>query len=105
MNNKSNETISIEYGQVNSTVEKLRSDAARVDSNFDQYGESIRRAGADDVFFGDSSETFRASYNRLKPKLDEYVDLINQFANILSGASSDTASGESKINQASQTLG
>ena len=105
MNNKSNETISIEYGQVSSAVEALRRNANSVSSRFDEYGESIKRAGAEDSFYGTSSETFMASYNRLKPKLTEYVELIRQFADIIYGASSDTASGEAKIDQASQTLG
>ncbi len=103
-NNKSNETISIDWSRVATIVESLRRDADETQSKFEEYGASVKRAGAEDAYYGSSSESFQQAYVRLKPRLDEFVDLIRQFATIIESAGSDTAAGEAQINKAAQSL-
>ena len=95
-NNKSAQTISMDASQVRNTIDELRRLANEIDNNFEEFGASITRASASDVWVGDSSETFGQRYNALKPRLKFFVDRINKFAAVIEGAAGATSEGEAQ---------
>ena len=88
----------------NITYEKVRSDAntikecsSTMSNIFEDFGASMNRVGAGDVFAGDASESLASRFNSLKGKFDTYVRLVNDFANTILSASEQTAATEQAL--------
>ncbi len=96
--------IDISYGETSTVISNLRAAANEINSCFDEYQLSVHRVGAEDVFYGAASESFQDSYTKYKPKLDEFVRLVNEFADTISGASTETSAAEAEINKEAQSL-
>ena len=93
------------------TYEKVRQDAdtvrecSRVMQNiFNDFGASMNRLGADDVFAGNASQSLGARFASLKTKFDSYVATIERFSNLISNAASQTEQTENAINRATDNL-
>ena len=91
-------------GNTTITYEKVRSDAntikecsSTMKNIFDDFGTSMNKVGAEDVFAGDASESLGQRFNSLKGKFDNYVRLVNDFANMILGASEATAATEQAL--------
>ena len=90
MSSISKDATSIGYSGVSAKVDIINNCALAIGDIFDEFGLSIARVGADDVFVGDASDTLRTRFNSLKTTFDDYVKLIETFSTSITGASSDT---------------
>ena len=95
----------------NITYEKVRSDAntikecsSTMNNIFEDFGASMNRVGAGDVYAGDASETLQSRFNSLKAKFDTYVRLVNEFANTILSASEATAATEQALTSEAEDL-
>ena len=64
---------------------------------FNDFGTSMNKVGAEDVFVGDASESLGSRFSSLKTKFDDYVNLVNEFANMILGAADATQHTEQKL--------
>ena len=47
---------------------------------FHNFNESMQRLGRQDVYVGDTSESFQARFNKLKTRFQYFENLVNKFA-------------------------
>lgn len=101
----------MDTNSTNITFQRVREDANTIKecSNtmrniFDEFGTSMNRVGAKDVFYGDASQTLGDRFKGLQTKFDEYVELINDFANIILSASEKTERTDKSLEQQAQSL-
>ena len=93
------------------TYEKVRSDAntikecsSTMKNIYEEFGTSMNKVGADDVFAGDASESLGQRFTSLKGKFDSYVKLVNDFANMILSASEATAATEQALASEAENL-
>lgn len=94
----------ITYERVRTGAQTMQECARNMDNIFQDFSSSMNRVGADDVSIGEHRDTLRARYDSLKTKFDDYVNLVNQFANMILGAASQTEHTEKKLADAANTL-
>ena len=95
----------------NITYERVRSDANTIKecsgtmrNIFDDFGSSMNRVGAENVFYGDASQSLGSRFNSLKGKFDSYVNLVNQFADTILSASEQTSATEQSLASQADSL-
>lgn len=91
------ESTTITYEKVRTDANTIKECASTMNNIFSDFGTSMNRVGADDVFAGDASETLGQRFASLKEKFDTYVRLVNDFANMILGASEATAATEQSL--------
>ena len=90
-------STTITYEQVRSDANTIKECSSTMSNIFEDFGASMNKVGADDVFAGDASETLGQRFTSLKSKFDNYVRLVNDFANMILSASDATASTEQAL--------
>ena len=91
------ESTTITYEKVRTDANTIKECASTMSNIFSDFGASMSKAGAEDVFVGDASEALGQRFAALKEKFDTYVRLVNDFANIITGASETTAATEQSL--------
>lgn len=100
-----NETsANITYEQVRNGAYIMKDCSKKMDGIFQEFNASMNRVGAPDVYLGDAKETLSARYNSLKTKFDDYVTLVNQFADMILGAAQRTEETEAALSTAAEEL-
>lgn len=93
-----NETgTAITYERVRTDANTIKECASVMSGIFEEFGKSMNRVGAEDVYAGDASETLGQRFNTLKGKFDTYVKLVNEFADTILSASEQTAATEREL--------
>ncbi len=96
--------LSISYEKVRSDANTIKDSAATMRNIFEDFGASMARVGAGDVFAGVASDSLGQRFASLKTKFDDYVKLVDMFANTVLSASSQTQSTEQAIASATENL-
>ena len=91
------QSTNITYERVRSGANTISECAKSMQNIFSDFGASMKRVGAEDVFVGDASESLGNRFNSLKTKFDDYVRLVDEFAAMLTGASEATARTEKAL--------
>ena len=100
-----NETgTAITYERVRSDAKVIKSCASTMNKIFEDFGSSMNRVGADDVYAGDASETLGQRFASLKGKFDSYIRLVNEFADTILGATEQTAATERELSAQAENL-
>lgn len=100
-----NNNTSIKYSEVKNGINVLKNETLpKMRNIFSDFGESIRRAGAEDVFAGDASESLKTRFNDLSNKFTLFEDLVIKFANEFETAAAATSQTEQKLSQDAGTL-
>lgn len=97
-------SANITYEKVRSGAQTMQECARKMDGIFQEFNASMNRVGAPDVYIGDAKETLSARYNSLKTKFDDYINLVNQFANMILGAAAATEKTEAALASAADEL-
>ena len=90
-------STAITYERVRTDAKTIKECASVMSGIFEDFGNSMNRVGAEDVYAGDASETLGQRFNSLKGKFDSYVRLVNEFADTILGASEQTAATEREL--------
>ena len=90
-------STSITYEKVRSDANTIKECSSTMNNIFEDFGSSMNRVGAGDVFAGDASESLGSRFNSLKSKFDTYVRLVNDFADSILSASEQTAATEQAL--------
>lgn len=91
---------SIKYSEVKNGINVLKNETLpKMKNIFNDFGESIRRVGAEDIFAGDASESLKTRFNNLSSKFKLFEDLVIKFANQFEVAAEATAQTEQKLSQ------
>lgn len=90
-------STTITYDRVRSGANTIRDCSVVMQNIFEDFGSSIKRVGAEDVFVGDASETLGARFNKLKTSFDDYVKLVETFSVMILGAAEYTEETDKKI--------
>ena len=98
------QTTYLSYPEAKAHVEEIESCKEAMRGIFNDFGDQMKIAGGEDVFYGDASESFQSRYNSLKQRFDSYCDLVQQFANNVNGASEQTAYTERELAARSEEL-
>ncbi len=99
-------STSITYEKVRTDANTIKECSTTMSNIFEEFGSSMNRVGAGDVFAGDASESLGARFTSLKGKFDTYVRLVNDFANTILTASDQTAATEQALaNEADNLAG
>ena len=64
----------------------------------------MNTVGSPDVFEGNASETVATKFRTLKPKFAEFVELVNTFADQLTGAAETTEHAEQTLASGAEQL-
>lgn len=96
--------LSISYEKVRSDANAIKDCATTMTNIFEDFGASMNAVGAENVFAGVASESLGQRFASLKTKFDDYVKLVNMFANTVLSASSQTESTEQAIASEAETL-
>lgn len=100
-----NNNTSIKYAEVKNGINVLKNETLpKMRNIFSDFGSSIKRVGAEDVFAGDASESLKTRFNELSNKFKLFEDLVMKFANEFETASEATAQTEQKLSQDAGTL-
>lgn len=94
----------ITYDKVIADAKQLKELSTDMSNIFDDFGSSMNKVGAEDVYAGSASETLGERFNKLKGKFDSYVRLVNEFASMLESASEQTAATERELNKEAEEL-
>lgn len=97
-------STTITYDRVRNGAHTIQDCATTMNNIFEDFGASMNRVGAEDVFVGDASESLGARFNSLKTKFDDYVALVNEFANMILGAADATQHTEQKLASEAEEL-
>ena len=100
--NESSTTIT--YERVRTDANTIKECASVMSKIFEEFGTSMNRVGAEDVYAGDASETLGQKFASLKGKFDSYIKLVNQFADTITSASSATAATEQALANQAENL-
>ncbi len=92
-----NAGTTITYERVRDDANKLKECARIMNGIFEDFGSSMNRVGAEDVYAGDASETLGQKFNTLKTKFDSYIRLVNEFAGMITSASEQTEQTEREL--------
>ncbi len=95
---------SITYERVRSDANTISECAKTMDSIFNKFAEEINTATSADNYEGTSSEALKERFNSLKPKFVDYVNLLNQFSSMITGAAQATETTEKAIASDADTL-
>lgn len=87
----------ITYEQVRTDANTIKECASTMKNIFDDFSNSITKIGAEDVFAGDASESLKTRFDSLKGRFDDYVKLVNTFADKILHASESTAATEQAL--------
>ena len=87
----------ITYGKVREDAKVIKECASKMQRIFEDFNQSMKRVGSEDVFYGDANESLGQRYNSLKTKFDGYVKLVNSFADEILGAAEATERTEKAI--------
>jgi len=98
------ESTTIEYEAVKNAVDEIKQRSQSMSGLFDEFRASMGRIYQDDVFVGEASESFNDKFNNLKKRFDAYVQLVDDFANIIEGARESTQATEQAIQHAAEDL-
>lgn len=85
---------SITYDKVRADATTIQECAKTMDNIFTEFGNSMKRVGAEDVFVGSASESLGTRFASLRKKFDDYVLLVNEFAKMIHGAADTTETME-----------
>ena len=100
-----NNNTSIKYSEVKSGVNVLKNDTLpKMRNIFSDFGNSIKRVGAEDIFAGDASESLKTRFNNLSNRFKLFEDLVIKFANEFEVAAEATQQTEQKLSQDAGTL-
>ena len=94
----------ITYERVRLDAKTIKECASVMRGIFDDFGNSMNRIGAQDVYEGDAGETLGQKFNTLKGKFDSYIKLVNEFADTITGASEQTAATERELSAEADNL-
>ena len=97
-------STSITYEKVRSDANTIKECASTMKNIFEEFDSSMTKVGADDVYAGDASETLRQRFTSLKGRFDSFVGLVNDFANMILGASEATAATEQALASEAENL-
>ena len=97
-------STNITYDKVRSGANVIKDCSVVMSNIFEDFGASIKRVGAEDVFVGDASETLGARFAKLKTSFDDYVKLVDTFSTMILGAAASTEETDKKIASAAGNL-
>jgi uncharacterized protein YukE len=81
----------LSYPQTKAHAEEIVACKDAMNGIFSDFGAEMARVGGEDAFVGDASESLKQRYDSLKQKFDDYCNLVQQFADNITGASEETA--------------
>ena len=97
-------TEDINYEEVRNKVEQLDKCSRVMDELFGKFKETMNDIYEEDAFEGTASESFQSKYGELKPKLDNYVELVKSFAEKIEAACAKVEATEASIQRDANTL-
>ena len=90
-------SVKIEYQEVRNTAESLKESSAKMRGMFDDFDTSMKTMANEDVFVGQASDALKQKFNALKPKFEDYVQLVNEFAGMMIMAADKSEESERTI--------
>lgn len=102
MNNNNNTFIS--YEEVRAEANKIKSTASTMKNILDDFDVTMKQVITPEVFEGNASETFDESYRRLRAKFDSYTKTVEDFSNMILGATDTTEHAEKSLSQQASNL-
>ena len=94
----------IEYERTRNGANNILKSAKVMEGIFYEFNQSMQRVKATDVYVGDAKETMGARYDSLKSKFDDYIMLVNQFANMILSAAEATEKTEAGLARTAENL-
>lgn len=93
------------------TYEKTRNDAKTVaecaremDRIFQEFEDTMKQVGGEEVFVGDANESLQNRFSKLKQRFPEFVKTVLQFSELITGAAESEEKTEAKLSQAADAL-
>ena len=90
-------STSITYDRVESDANTITECASTMNNIFSDFEAAMNRLGGGDALVGDAGESLFSRFNNLKTKFDEYITLVNDFADLIRSASQKTAATEQAL--------
>ena len=87
----------ISYNDVRNDASLIKEKANQMSGMFTEFEGSMKKVGSKDVFVGDASESLDAKFSKLKTKFDDYVQLVNDFSDMITTASEMTEKTEKEL--------
>lgn len=91
------DSTSITYERVKDDANTIKTCSVEMSNIFASFEKSMQTVGTPENFEGLGNESLQEKYNRLKQKFDDYVDLVERFANEFLVASAETRATEESI--------
>lgn len=87
----------LSYPQTKAHAEEIVNCKNIMNGIFEDFGAEMSRVGGEDAFVGDASETLKQRYDSLKNRFNSYAELVQKFADNITGASEETAYMERQL--------
>ena len=94
----------LSYPEVKAHVDEIVDSKNTMMGIFNDFEASMTRLGGEDAFVGDASESLKERFNSLKQRFDDYCNLVQQFADNITGAAEETAYTERQMAAQAEAL-
>lgn len=97
-------STNITFSSVRENANTINTCKNQMDSLFNEFGNTIRDLIAKEAFVGSAADAFEDKFNTLKGKFDSYVNTVNEFYNMISGAATSTEQTQKRLEDAANEL-
>ena len=99
-----NGSTAITYEEARRTADEIRNCATQMRGIFEDFENTMRQTGTDDVFFGQASEAVSNKFSQLKRRFESFTATVEMFSNMISSATSAEESTEKSIEKDAENL-
>lgn len=94
----------VSFEQVKAGVDTIKDCAIKMEAIFGDFGQSMKVVNGQGLFEGETARTLEERFNSLKTKFDDYVKLVNTFADMITGATENTRETDERMAKAAEEL-
>lgn len=98
------DSTSITYERVRSDANTIKDCSVEMRGIFDNFEGTMKTVGAPENFLGEGNDSLQEKFAKLRTKFDDYVQLVEEFSNMILTASEMTEQTERNIANDADTL-
>ena len=96
--------VSISYGETEGIVNEIIDCKNRMNIIFDNFKSDMNTIGSPNVLAGQTRESLASMFANLSTRFDDYLELVQQFANDIRSASERTKETDQSVNKDTEVL-